>query len=382
MSIYFTLIDTIETIDSIEPKNEYPKTLITNQSQKEDTKWIVHVVSPSDLDDCLDILKESPQKYSRIFVYFPGLMVDLQTHPQCEQVIVDGYVQNQIPTEETHYIQLLETVLDSGEEKPDRTGVGTVSMFGPQIVFDLRKGFPLLTTKRLNFLHIANEVLWYLSGDTSIEYLVRNGVKVWNANTSRAFLDQRGLTDYKEGETGPLYGFQWRHFGGDFRNPSISPGIDQFARVLDLLRKDPHSRRLFISAWNPVDLDKMCLEPCHVSFQLYVSEEKYLNGKLYMRSNDLFLGAPWNIAAYALLLHMFAHLSGYHVGNLIYSLGDAHIYKNHLHQVQTQLQRPTRNLPNLSIVGQDIKSWEDFKIEHFCLENYEPHPAIRAKMAV
>lgn len=286
-------------------------------------------------------------------------------------------------TSEHAYLQLLKQVLSEGESRKDRTGVGTLSVFGPQIEFDLQQGFPLLTTKRVNFAHIAHEVLWYISGSTTTEYLEKHSVHVWNANTSRSFLDQRGLQSYDIGETGPLYGFQWRHFGGDFRNVNLSPGVDQLQNMLNLLRTNPTSRRIFMSAWNAMDLDKMCLEPCHVSFQLYVRSDKYLDGKLYMRSNDLFLGAPWNIAAYSLLIHMFAHLSGYVPGKLVYSLGDAHIYSNHLEQVKLQLQRCMRPLPSMSIESSiPITKWEDFSIEHFRLDNYHPHLAIRAPMAV
>ena len=267
----------------------------------------------------------------------------------------------------------------------DRTGTGVWSLFGPQIEFDLEQGFPLLTTKRVPFDKVVHEVMWYLSGETDTSYLRANRVLVWEDNTSRSFLDARGLSDYKVGETGPLYGFQWRHFGGDFRNVKQHPGVDQLSRVLNILRTDPTSRRMYLSAWNPVDLDKMCLEPCHVSFQLFVRNGTHLDGKLYLRSNDLFLGAPWNIAAYALLLTMFAHLSGYAPGKLIYTLGDAHIYSTHLDAIKEILQRPVRPLPRLRIVedkNHPISGWDDFCIEHIQLEAYTPHPPIVAKMAV
>lgn len=287
-------------------------------------------------------------------------------------------------THELLYLDLLSHVLNHGELRSDRTGVGTLSVFGPQIEFDLQKGFPVLTTKRLTFSHILHEVLWYLSGATDITYLNEHRVHVWDGNTTREFLDKRGLVDYPAGTTGPLYGFQWRHFGGDFRDVKQSPGIDQLARLLSILRTDPCSRRMYMSAWNPLDLDKMCLEPCHVSFQLYVREGTFLDGKLYMRSNDLFLGAPWNIAAYALLLHMFAHLSGYTPGKLVYTLGDAHIYQSHIDAVRQQLSRPVRPFPRLSIADEtkSIRDWSDFQSEHFHLESYHPHPWIRAEMAV
>lgn len=315
-------------------------------------------------------------------------------HPGCEQVFTPHHldhffavhkgIYHQYRTGENLYLELLSHVLKHGEQRTDRTGVGTLSVFGPQIEFDLQKGFPLLTTKRLTFSHILHEVLWYLSGSTDISYLHTHRVRVWDANTSRSFLDGRGLTDYPEGCTGPLYGFQWRHFGGDFRDLENKPGIDQLARVLSILRTDPNSRRMFMSAWNPVDLDKMCLEPCHVSFQLYVREGRYVDGKLYMRSNDLFLGAPWNIAAYSILIHQFAHLSGYLPGKLVYSLGDAHIYVNHIEAVRKQLERPVRPFPVLSIVDEtkSIRDWSEWTSDAFHLHAYHPHEAIRAVMAV
>lgn len=284
------------------------------------------------------------------------------------------------PSSEMLYLQLLNHVLQNGEQRIDRTGVGTLSTFGPQIEFNLQEGFPLLTTKRLNFVHILHEVMWYISGSMDTKYLREHGVNVWNGNTTREFLDARGLSDYPVGHTGPIYGYQWRHFGGN----EHQPGVDQLARLLSILRTDPTSRRMYMSAWNPCDLDKMCLEPCHVSFQLYVREEKYLDGKLYLRSNDLFLGAPWNISAYSILLFMFCHLSGYTPGRLVYTIGDAHIYQNHIKQVQTQLQRVPRTWPHLSICDEQksIRNWEDFRVEHFHLHSYQPQSAIRADMAV
>ena len=287
---------------------------------------------------------------------------------------------NRYITPELKYLQLLRDIVDMGEKRCDRTNTGTLSVFGPQIEIDIQNSFPLLTTKKLNFKNIVTEVLWFLSGSTDINFLKENGVNIWNGNTSREFLDKRGLNDYKEGEIGPLYGYQWRNFGGDFRNPQ-SKGVDQIQRMLDLLKTDPTSRRIFMSAWNPVDLDKMALEPCHISLQLYVSENKYLDGKLYMRSNDLFLGAPWNIAGYSLLIYMFAHLTGYTPRKLVYSLGDAHIYSNHVSQVLEQLSRPTRPFPKLKITKQ-CNSFEDFDTDSFVLEEYYPHSFIKADMAV
>lgn len=283
-------------------------------------------------------------------------------------------------TSENNYLNLLRNVIDDGEQRNDRTNTGTISLFGQQFEIDLQDSFPLLTTKKLNFKHIVTEVLWFLSGSTNTKFLVDNGVNIWSGNTSREFLDKRGLFDYKEGDIGPLYGYQWRNFGGDFKDPN-SKGVDQIERMLSLLRNDPTSRRIFMSAWNPNDLDKMVLEPCHLSLQLYVSENKYLDGKLYMRSNDLFLGAPWNIAGYSLLIYMFAHLSGYKPRKLYYTIGDSHIYSNHVQQVYEQLSRPTRPFSKLLIKRQH-DSFEDFTLDSFELLDYNPHPFIKANMAV
>lgn len=289
---------------------------------------------------------------------------------------------NRYITSENKYLELLREVMDSGEERTDRTGTGTMSLFGPQIEIDIEESFPLLTSKKLNFKNIVTEVLWFLSGSTNINFLKENGVNIWDGNTSREFLDGRGLNDYKEGEIGPLYGYQWRNFGGDFRNIE-SKGVDQIQKMLELLKTDPTSRRIFMSAWNPSDLHKMVLEPCHISLQLYVSENKYLDGKLYMRSNDLFLGAPWNIAGYTLLIYMFGKLSGYKPRKLIYTLGDAHIYSTHISQVNEQINRPTRPFPKLKIIDtKSYNSFEDFTSDSFILEDYTPHPFIKANMAV
>lgn len=284
-------------------------------------------------------------------------------------------VRKENPIEDA-YLTELYTVMTLGEKRGDRTGVGTYSLFGRHLSFDLAQGFPLLTTKRLPFRHIVHELFWFLSGSTSTEYLKQHGVKIWEKNSSAAFLRSRGL-DYPDGHVGPLYGFQWRNFGGS----ETMRGIDQIARVLEILRTDPTSRRMVISAWNPCDLDKMALEPCHVLFQLYVREGKYLDGSLYMRSNDLFLGAPWNIACYSLLISLYARLTGYTPGRLVYTVGDAHVYTNHLEQVGEQIQREPRAFPKLVIRDRGQQTFEDFVPEDITIEDYDPWPAIRAPMA-
>jgi thymidylate synthase len=322
------------------------------------------------------------------------LLLDKVSHPQCERIIICtseeiidrpvlveyGHLKiiDTVITPEQNYLNLMKDVISTGEIRDDRTGTGTRSLFGVKMDFDLTKGFPLLTTKYVPFKHILVELFWFLSGSMDTSFLEKNGVTIWRGNTSREFLDKRGLHGYKEGQVGPLYGYQWRHFG----ESTHQTGVDQLKRVLHILQTDPTSRRMVISAWNPVDLDKMVLEPCHVMFQLYVREGKWLDGMLYMRSNDLFLGAPWNISCYALLIHMFAHLSGYNAGKLVYTVGDAHLYEDHIQQVKEQIKRPLRRLPTLSIINRNQESIDDFKLEDFVIDNYYPHPRLKAKMAI
>ena len=371
-------------------------TILTTNAFRECLPGVVFCASQ---EECFTKMRLLPYSCGRIFVVSDQFV----NHPDAECLwsptkLLEGiepytwkrhqphhHEYDRWSTDEAEYLQLLQTVQHQGEFRMDRTGTGVWSVFGPQLEFDLEKGFPLFTTKRVPFDKVVHEVMWYLSGETDTSYLRANRVLVWEDNTSRAFLDARGLDDYKIGETGPLYGFQWRHFGGDFRDVKNRPGVDQLTRVLHILRTEPTSRRMFLSAWNPVDLDKMCLEPCHVSFQLFVRNGTHLDGKVYLRSNDLFLGAPWNIAAYALLLVMFGHLSGYLPGKLIYTLGDAHVYATHLDAIDKMRDRPLRPLPRVQIVedkNHPICGWDDFSMEHFQLHNYLPHPPIVAKMAV
>jgi thymidylate synthase len=292
---------------------------------------------------------------------------------------VEFYPQNSTPylTSEAEYLTELATVLAHGEERRDRTQTGTKSLFGRQLSFDLTQGFPLLTTKKLPFRHIVYELFWFLSGATDTDYLKEHGVKIWEGNTSKEFLQSRDL-DLPEGSVGKLYGYQWRRFG----ETETRQGVDQIQRVLDILRTDPTSRRMVISAWNPCDLDQMVLEPCHVLLQLYVREGKYLDGCLYMRSNDLFLGAPWNIACYSLLLYLYSFLADYQPGRLVYSIGDSHVYLNHVDQVKEQMSREPRALPRVTIRQRGQRCFEDFLPEDIELHDYNPHPVIRGKMAV
>lgn len=266
------------------------------------------------------------------------------------------------------YLKLLEDILEHGEKKEDRTGTGTISLFGYQMRFDLSKGFPLVTTKKCHLKSIIHELLWFLKGETNIQYLKENKVSIWDE-----WADEKG-------ELGPVYGFQWRHWGGDPKAKEKG-GIDQIARLIDNIKKNPDSRRHLVSAWNVSDVDQMALPPCHSLFHFYVHGDGRLSCQLYQRSADTFLGVPFNIASYSLLCMMVAQVCNLKPGFFIHSIGDAHIYLNHLEQVRTQLSREPRSLPTMQI-NPNIQSIFDFKYEDFTLENYDPHPSIKAPIAV
>jgi thymidylate synthase len=261
------------------------------------------------------------------------------------------------------YLDLLRHVLEHGRPKPDRTGTGTLSVFGYQMRLDLSRGFPLLTTKKVHFKSVVYELLWFLKGETNIRYLKEHGVTIWDE-----WADE-------EGELGPIYGKQWRSWSA----PDGST-IDQLSRVLKEIRETPYSRRLVVSAWNVADLPKMALAPCHVLFQFYVQDGK-LSCQLYQRSADVFLGVPFNIASYALLTHMVAQVCELEPGEFIHTFGDVHLYSNHVEQARLQLAREPRPLPKLRL-NPSVRSLFDFTYEDIVLENYDPHPAIRAPVAV
>jgi thymidylate synthase len=271
------------------------------------------------------------------------------------------------------YLDLVKHVLNQGNEKSDRTGTGTKSVFGYQMRFNLSDGFPMVTTKKLHLKSIIYELLWFLKGDTNIEYLKKNGVKIWDEWAN------------KNGDLGPVYGHQWRNWNSD--------GIDQVKEVIETLKKNPDSRRMLITAWNPgvlpdtnksfeenVKQGKVALPPCHALFQFYVHDNK-LSCQLYQRSADIFLGVPFNIASYALLTEMVAHVCGYKAGDFIHTFGDAHIYNNHIEQLDLQLSRNPRTLPKLKI-NKKITNILDFNFSDFEILNYDPHPHIKGKVAV
>ena len=258
------------------------------------------------------------------------------------------------------YLDLLRDVMENGVDKMDRTGVGTRSVFGRQMRFDLSKGFPLVTTKKVHLKSIIHELLWFLKGETNVRYLQENGVRIWNE-----WADENG-------ELGPVYGSQWRNWNGE--------GIDQIAEVIATLKKKPNDRRMIVSAWNVGKISEMHLPPCHMMFQFYVANNK-LSCMLYQRSCDMFLGVPFNIASYALLTMMVAQVCGYEPGEFIHTLGDTHIYHNHFEQVKEQLSHTPYPLPQMKI-NPNVKNIDDFKYEDFELVNYQSYDTIRAQVAV
>jgi thymidylate synthase len=265
--------------------------------------------------------------------------------------------------EERQYLELLAEVLEHGARKSDRTGTGTLSVFGRQLRFRLDSTFPLLTTKKLHLKSIVYELLWFLRGETNVKWLQERGVTIWDEWADPA------------GELGPVYGYQWRHW----RTPEGAE-IDQIAKVVESLRKKPDSRRHIVSAWNPADVDRMALPPCHALFQFYVADGR-LSCQMYQRSADLFLGVPFNIASYALLTQMVAQVTGLAAAEFVLTLGDAHLYLNHLDQAREQLARAPRPFPRMRL-NRQVRELAEFRYEDFTLEGYEPHPAIKAPIAV
>ena len=278
------------------------------------------------------------------------------------------------------YLDLLRHVRQHGEIRGDRTGTGTIGIFGAQLRFDLAEGFPLLTTKKVHLKSITHELLWFLSGSTQNAWLTERGVSIWNEWASA---EQCAKFGRPEGDLGPVYGHQWRRFGATKKPDGTyeNDGVDQIRRVVDEIKRNPSSRRLIVTGWNPQEADQVALPPCHTLFQFYVSTDGRLSCQLYQRSADLFLGVPFNIASYAMLTHMIAQVTGLKPGYFVHTFGDAHIYSNHVEQVELQLSRETRALPRL-VLNPDVKDLFAFKFEDIVIEGYDPHPAIKAPVAI
>ncbi|KAK9403377.1 thymidylate synthase [Crotalus adamanteus] len=284
---------------------------------------------------------------------------------------------------EIQYLQQVEQILRFGHKKEDRTGTGTLSIFGMQARYNLRDDFPLLTTKRVFWKGVLEELLWFIKGSTNAKELSAKGVKIWDANGSRQFLDKQGFFSREEGDLGPIYGFQWRHFGAEYKDMNTDytgEGVDQLQQVIDTIRNNPDDRRIIMCAWNPKDLSAMALPPCHALCQFYILNGE-LSCQLYQRSGDMGLGVPFNIASYSLLTSMIAHVTGLKPGEFIHTLGDAHIYLNHIEPLKIQLQRQPRPFPKLKILRK-VENINDFRADDFEIEDYQPHPAIKMEMAV
>ena len=286
--------------------------------------------------------------------------------------------------EEYQYLNLIEKIINEGTKKIDRTGVGTLSLFGAQMRFSLRDNvFPLLTTKRVFWRGVVEELLWFVKGSTNAKELSERNVHIWDPNSSREFLDSCGLTDREEGDLGPIYGFQWRHFGAEYKDMHTDyrgQGVDQLQEVIEKIRHSPNDRRIIITAWNPMDIPKMALPPCHCFSQFYVSDGE-LSCQLYQRSADMGLGVPFNIASYSLLTCMIARVTNLKPGEFVHTLGDAHVYLNHLSALEEQVKRAPKTFPRLKI-ARSVESIDDFVAEDFELTGYAPHPKISMPMAV
>ncbi len=277
------------------------------------------------------------------------------------------------------YLDLLRKVLEEGVDREDRTGTGTRSIFGHQMRVDLQDGFPLVTTKKVHFKSIVHELLWFIRGQTHVSHLKEVGVSIWD---EWATAEQTARFGRREGDLGPIYGHQWRNFGATLHKDGSyrKDGFDQLSYVLDEIRRNPQSRRLIVSGWNPLEAEKVALPPCHTLFQFYVHEGR-LSCQLYQRSADVFLGVPFNIASYALLTIMVAQVSNLDPGDFFHTFGDVHLYKNHFDQARVQLSREPRPLPRI-VLDPSVENLFDFQYGHFALEGYDPHPRIKAPVAV
>ncbi|XP_026481154.1 thymidylate synthase [Ctenocephalides felis] len=286
--------------------------------------------------------------------------------------------------EEYQYLDHIKLIIEKGNKKSDRTGVGTMSIFGAQMRYSLRDNtFPLLTTKNVFWRAVVEELLWFIRGSTNSNELKDKKIHIWDGNSSREYLDSLGFTHREVGDLGPVYGFQWRHFGAEyktFKDDYTGQGVDQLQNILNLIRTNPDDRRIIMCAWNPKDLPIMALPPCHCLAQFYVFDGE-LSCQLYQRSADMGLGVPFNIASYALLTYMIAHVTGLKPGDFVHTLGDSHVYLNHIEPLKVQLERTPRAFPKLYI-ERKVESLEDFKLEDFKIVGYDPHPKIAMQMAV
>lgn len=282
------------------------------------------------------------------------------------------------------YLELTQRIIAKGNKRLDRTGVGTLSIFGTQMRYNLRNNtLPLLTTKRVFFRGVAEELLWFIRGSTNAKDLQQKNIHIWDGNSTREFLDSAGFTDREEGDLGPVYGFQWRHFGAKYKtchDNYTGEGIDQLAEVINRIKTNPTDRRIIMSAWNPVDIPQMALPPCHCLAQFFVADGE-LSCQLYQRSADMGLGVPFNIASYALLTHMIAHVTGLKAGDFVHTTGDTHVYLNHVEPLKEQLVRKPKPFPTLHF-KRDVKSIDEFQFEDFDVRGYEPYPSIKMQMAV
>ncbi|CAH0480505.1 unnamed protein product [Peronospora belbahrii] len=324
-----------------------------------------------------EILKENGVKFQ--------FMEWERKNKELEDVETTVLVDKTTPHEEMQYLNLIRTILTQGAKRDDRTGTGTLSVFGAQMRFSLRSNvFPLLTTKRVFWRGVAEELLWFISGNTNAHALQQKDIHIWDGNGSREYLDSRGLQSREVGDLGPVYGFQWRHFGAkytDMHADYTGQGVDQLAEVIHKLRTNPSDRRIVLSAWNPADLNEMALPPCHMFCQFYVANGE-LSCQMYQRSADMGLGVPFNIASYALLTRLVAQVVGLKPGEFIHVIGDAHIYLNHEEPLIKQLTRTPRPFPTLHVNPEKIASIDDFTFEDFEVRNYHPHGAIKMTMSV
>lgn len=297
---------------------------------------------------------------------------------------VQNHEQKYRNEEEMQYLNMIGRIITTGNKRLDRTGVGTLSIFGSQMRYSLRNNvLPLLTTKRVFFRGVAEELLWFVRGSTNAKDLQAKNIHIWDGNSTREFLDAAGFVDREEGDLGPVYGFQWRHFGAKYKTCNEDykgQGVDQLTEVINRIKNNPNDRRIIMSAWNPIDIPQMALPPCHCLAQFFVADGE-LSCQLYQRSADMGLGVPFNIASYALLTHMIAHVTGLKAGDFVHTTGDTHVYLNHIEPLKEQLERVPKRFPTLHF-KRSIQSIDEFKFDDLEVRDYDPYPTIKMQMAV